>query len=248
MPTVAAPQISVIIPAYNEMSALPVTLARVAAARAVYADATGKTTEVIVVDNRSTDRTADVARAHGVEVVSEERAGIAQARNAGAKAATAPWLFFLDADTLVPPEILSAIDAALSDPVCVGGAPATRYDVRKRSLHGLMWIWTIVARTFQMTQGVGQFVTAEAFAAIGGYNEQRAMAEDTLFNSSLRRLAKARNGTTAYLEQVVIEPSSRRYDEWPVCKTYALTNPLSTLLLRRIPWLWQRAWREDAPR
>lgn len=66
LPTVKA---AVIIPAFNEERALPAVLAEIPKGKAV----------VIVVDNGSTDRTADVARAGGALVVREDRRGYGRA-------------------------------------------------------------------------------------------------------------------------------------------------------------------------
>jgi GT2 family glycosyltransferase len=63
--------------------------------------------ELIVVDDGSTDNSADVARAAGARVISNpEPMGPAGARNLGANAAQAPLLFFLDADVAVHPHAL----------------------------------------------------------------------------------------------------------------------------------------------
>ena len=237
-------QISVVIPAYDEERALSETLRALARAVAAYRATGLGDAETIVVDNASADRTATVAKAHGATVVREPRRGIAHARNAGAAAARAPWLFFLDADTLVPEDALIAIHGALSDPRCVGGAPATRYDYRKRSLRPLMEARKVWARTFRMTQGVGQFVTATAFRAIGGYDTAMHMAEDTKFNWDLRRYAHSRGSYTSYLAQTTIVPSSRRYDAWPVWRTYVRLNPIATRLFLRSSRFWGRDWRE----
>lgn len=241
------PTISVIVPAFNEQQALPLTLERLDTACQHYAASDLGSAEVIVVDNRSTDATAEVAETLGARVVREGRRGIAFARNAGAHAAAAPWLFFLDADTLVPPEALVSIHRALSDPGCVGGAPATRYDYQKRALRPYMEMWKLVARVRHMTQGVGQFSTAEAFHAIGGYDVTLQMAEDTDFNWKLRTYARWHDGYTTYLAETVIVPSSRRLDEWPVWRTILLTNPLTTRLFLRSSRFW-RDWREHTVR
>lgn len=235
------------IPAFNEEAALPGSLTALRKACDVYAVSGLGEAEVILVDNASSDTTAQVARAAGVRVVHEARPGIAYARNAGATVASAPWLFFLDADTWVPPEVLVAVDAAMRGAGCIGGAPATRYDYRKRSLRPYMEMWKLVARVRHMTQGVGQFVTAEAFAAIGGYPTDLQMAEDSEFNWRLRRLARQRGEHTVYLVDTVIVPSSRRLDEWPVWKTVLMTNPLTTRLFLRSAWFW-KGWRENAVR
>ena len=92
-------QYSVIIPAYNEENWLPQTLAGLKTAMAA-SDLPG---EIIVVDNNSTDRTAQIAASHGARVIFERRNQISRARNAGAGAARRGHLIFLDADTLIPP-------------------------------------------------------------------------------------------------------------------------------------------------
>jgi glycosyltransferase involved in cell wall biosynthesis len=73
--------------------------------------------QVIVVDNDSCDRSADIARGYApaVEVVFEPRHGIGAARNAALRAARGSHIAFLDADDLWQPEKtalqLSAFDA-----------------------------------------------------------------------------------------------------------------------------------------
>src|SRR6516225_8721323 len=73
--------ISFIIPAYNEELVLGRTLGALNQA----ARASGQPFEVVLVDDASTDRTADVARQHGARVVSVNHRQIAATRNAGVK-------------------------------------------------------------------------------------------------------------------------------------------------------------------
>jgi glycosyltransferase involved in cell wall biosynthesis len=240
-------QITVVIPDYNEEGALPQTLAALALALKEYDSSGLGQAEVVVVDNASTDASAAVAVAAGARVIAEPKRGIATARNTGAGAASAPWLFFLDADTQVAPDVLVAIHGALADPLCFGGAPATRYDYRKRVLRPYMAMWKVVARVRGMTQGVGQFATAEAFRDVGGYPEELAMAEDTEFYWRLTRLARRHGAHTTYLAGTVIVPSSRRYDEWPAWKTILMTNPITTRMFLRSRRFWA-AWGERSVR
>ena len=91
-----SPKISVIIPAYNEEESLPHVLNDLPQDRLH---------QIIVVDNRSTDRTSEVARANGAKVVYEKRQGYGQACLSGMDALDAPDIVvFLDGDYSDYPE------------------------------------------------------------------------------------------------------------------------------------------------
>jgi glycosyltransferase involved in cell wall biosynthesis len=81
--------------------------------------------EVLVVDDASTDRTAEVARAAGARVLrAQERRNAGGARNIGIEASCGDVLAFLDADVAAPSDWLARVRAAFrSDPgiVAVGG-------------------------------------------------------------------------------------------------------------------------------
>jgi len=92
------PRFSVIIPAFNAAT----TLAR--AIESVRAQS-WPAHEIIVVDDGSTDATADVARHfEAVRLIQQANSGVSVARNAGAAAATGGWLAFLDADDWYAPD------------------------------------------------------------------------------------------------------------------------------------------------
>jgi GT2 family glycosyltransferase len=69
--------------------------------------------EIIVVDDGSSDRTAQIATALGVRVLRQRNSGSAAARNGGTQATTAPWIAYLDVDDLWAPEKLELQWAAL---------------------------------------------------------------------------------------------------------------------------------------
>jgi hypothetical protein len=92
------PRFSVVIPAYNSAA----TLARAIESVRVQS---WPAHEIIVVDDGSTDATAEVAgRFDGVRLIQQENSGVSVARNAGAAAATGDWLAFLDADDWYAPD------------------------------------------------------------------------------------------------------------------------------------------------
>lgn len=84
-----------VIPAYNEEHFLPACLKSLQ-------EQIIRPDEVIVVDNNSTDNTAEVARSFGARVISEKKQGIIHARNAGCDAARFEIIARTDADTLLP--------------------------------------------------------------------------------------------------------------------------------------------------
>ena len=99
--------VDVVFPCLNEEKALPWVLGRLPAGY-----------RAIVVDNGSTDRSAEVAHEHGAIVVSELRRGFGAAAHAGLLAATAPIVAFCDADASMDPRDLSRV----VDPVVAGTA------------------------------------------------------------------------------------------------------------------------------
>jgi uncharacterized protein (TIRG00374 family) len=87
------PSVSVIVPVYNGAATLPECL------RALQAQTfPAQLYETIVVDDGSTDNSAEVARGRGVRVISQPNAGAAAARNRGAQEARGNILLFTDAD------------------------------------------------------------------------------------------------------------------------------------------------------
>jgi glycosyltransferase involved in cell wall biosynthesis len=88
----------------------------------------------LVVDNNSTDDTAEVARRHGAEVVAEPRPGYGSAVHAGVMAATSPIVAVMDADGSLDPGDLPALVDELN-----GGADMAIG--RRRAVKGLRWPW-----------------------------------------------------------------------------------------------------------
>lgn len=88
-----------IIPAYNREELLPRAIASVR-------DQSYPPNEIIVVDDGSTDGTADVAIEHGCTLVRQENRGLAAARNAGARNTSSELLCFLDSDDQLLPHAL----------------------------------------------------------------------------------------------------------------------------------------------
>src|SRR5258708_21969236 len=136
---------SVIIPAYNEAEYLPRLLDSIEVAKSNYSGGP-EVVEVIVADNLSTDRTAEVAAARGARVVTVTKRRIAAARNGGGHAALGEIVCFIDADSALHPQTFNAIDRTMSTGRFVGGATGIR--LQRKSLGLLAGDWLCMPRGF----------------------------------------------------------------------------------------------------
>ena len=114
--------VTVVLPCLNEAESLPAVLAGIPPGY-----------RALVVDNSSTDGTAEVARSHGAEVVHEARPGYGSAVHAGVVAARTPVVAVLDGDGSLDPGDLPRLVAALDHADMVIG--------RRRPVRGLKWPW-----------------------------------------------------------------------------------------------------------
>lgn len=196
---------SIVVPARNEVGYLAATLGGLQRQ-----DFRGGF-EVIVVDNGSTDQTAEIARAWGARVVVEPRRGVCQAREAGTRAARGEIVISTDADTVHPADWLSRIDTIYRcDPrlVAVGG--------RCRFTGAAWWaraypvlLFNAVGLCYRLTGRVW-YVSAANLSfrreAWTGYDLRLTQGGDEL--DQLRRLRRA--GRVGFDPTLLVDTSARR--------------------------------------
>ncbi len=124
--------ISFVVPAYNEEALIASCLHAILAETARVNCAS----EIIVVDNNSTDRTREIASAlPAVAVVDEPQRGLVQARRAGCRAARGELVANIDADTMIPPGWLDTVLAMFArhpDLAALSG-PFVHYDLSRKA-------------------------------------------------------------------------------------------------------------------
>src|SRR5437879_5925550 len=138
-------KISIIVPAFNEEKLIAETLRRIQTAAVAFSEA-GWESELIVCDNNSTDRTAELAQAAGARVVFEPINQIARARNKGAEAATGDWLLFIDADSHPSPGLFADMAAAIRSGRCLAGGSTVRLDDSRLRARVVARVWNAISR------------------------------------------------------------------------------------------------------
>ncbi len=178
-------RVSVIIPTHNGAATLGACLESIRASAFL-------PHEIIVVDDASSDHSAEIAARFGCRVVKRaENIGAARAKNCGAAIASGDILFFTDDDVVVERDIISLIIETLSDAriaAVVGLLDAETPFRDFASNYKNMWMRYSYARLPR--ERIGVFYTSiaairrEIFQALGGFDENyrgASIAEDTEF-------------------------------------------------------------------
>jgi glycosyltransferase involved in cell wall biosynthesis len=130
--------------------------------------------EIIVVDNGSTDMTAEIARSCGAMVITEPSKGVTRARQKGLEAAAYGLVAFIDADSEIPPGWAACALLALqfNRAVAVTG-PIVYYELalRYRIIIGLFYtLARLIHTVYPMVQGSNLLVLRDKMIEAGGFN------------------------------------------------------------------------------
>ena len=203
-------RISVIIPAFNEEKLLPQTLAAVAVAVGAFR-ARGWEYEVVVCDNNSTDRTAELARAAGATVVFEPINQIGRARDAGASVATGDWFIFIDADSWPSAELFADIADHITAGRHLGGGSTVALEIGTPFMaHLFCGCWNTVSRLARWAAGSCVWVEASAFRAAGGFGTEFYAGEEVFLSRRLHKIARSRRLKFRVLAAHPLATSSRK--------------------------------------
>ena len=199
-------RVSIIVPARNEAEGIAATIAPLQPLRA-------QGHEIIVVDGESDDGTGRVAAPFADRVLHGPM-GRARQMNAGAAIASGDILVFLHADTLIAPEAVVQLPAALAGDAWQWGRFDVRIDGDSRWLAVIAWAMNLRSRVTGIATGdQALFVRRAAFARAGGFPEQPLM-EDVALSRTLKRVA----GRPLCLRRRVTT-SGRRWREHGVART-----------------------------
>lgn len=185
MPTKSKTKISIVIPAYNEEAVIAKTLAT------IYNQNYKNKFELIVCDNNSTDKTAEIAARMGAKVVSERRKGTMYAYDAGMRAATGDLILVTNADVLLPYNWISSIVKCYEDPSVVGvGTKVKFYDVPR----WINWVLFGLDRLNPQKSMWGTSLSCRrwVYEKVGGFNHGTNLNEDAVFSLLIKKHGKIR--------------------------------------------------------
>lgn len=197
-------KVSIVVPAFNEAALLPGSLAAIREAMASFDDV-----ELIVCDNNSTDRTAEIARAAGARVVSEPLNQIARARNTGAAAADGDWLLFVDADSYPTMELFEQVRIAIGSG-CLAGGATVAFETADPVIRFWLAAWNSLSRRLRWAAGSFIFCEAAAFREVGGFSQELYAGEEIDLFRRLKRLARQKRREIIILHQHPLRTSDRK--------------------------------------
>lgn len=213
--------ISLVIPAYNEEAVIGECLENVLRV------AKGRFKEIIVVDNASTDRTAEIAGSYpGVTVVHEARKGTGNARQTGFEHTNADIVAYIDSDSLIPDDWIDKILKWFEDPKVVFLSGAYRY--HKGGYYPawfLDFVWWFSKPAYWVVGYMGNTgncaVRSTAMKEVGGFDRSILFYGDDTDIS--RRLHKV--GKTVWSLRFYNYSSPRRFEKsglFTTCFTYMI--------------------------
>jgi glycosyltransferase involved in cell wall biosynthesis len=202
-------KISIVIPAFNEEKLIAETLRAIGRAREVLA-ARGWASELIVCDNNSTDRTAELARVAGATVVFEPVNQIARARNTGAAAATGDWLLFIDADSHPSGELFGEVIEAIQTGKYLAGGCTVRMDASSKVAALGIRLWNAISRIGKYLAGSFIFCETAAFRELGGFSQRLYASEEIEFSKRLKKFTRQRGRKLIILHHHPLVTSARK--------------------------------------
>ncbi len=208
---------SVIIPAHNEEHYIGECLESIAKAAQSYKNQV----EVIVMLNRCTDKTEEIAQSYNCVTLNNSDKNLSKIRNAGAAIARGEILVTIDADTRMTEHFLSEVDKHLASNQYIGGGVNGDFE---RVSFGIIVSTLLLIVPLLFKYGfvsVGIFwCYKKDFQAINGFNENMLMAEDADFAKRLKVWGKKNGKKYGTIKNGMITSCRRfdRYGDWVLVK------------------------------
>lgn len=209
-------KISVVIPAHNEENFIEGCILAILSA----AELISLQVEVVVVLNRCTDSTQEIAEKYGAVCLVDESRCIAAVRNKGCFAASGDIVVTCDADSRLHKSSLKNVVNALGRPDIIGGGMRIVFDRRSLGIMTTQLVLDIAEKVTRLPCGAF-WTTKDAFVAVSGFDETLTVAEDVYFAKKLKAFGKKLGKKYILLTGSPLLTSSRKFDyfgDWMLLK------------------------------
>ncbi len=212
-----AMKFSIIIPAHNEEKYIGKCLDSIVKASETYKDQT----EVIVVLNRCTDKTEEIAKSYNCITLINNDKNLSKIRNAGAQIASGEIIITIDADTQMTESMLSNVDKHLASGKYIGGGVTGKFERMSLGIFvsAMLLIIPLLFKYGAISVGIF-WCYRKDFMEINGFNENMLMAEDADFAKRLKKWGKRNHKKFGTIKNGMIT-SCRRFDtygDWALLK------------------------------
>jgi len=211
--------ISVITPAHNEELFIKKCLCSVNAAAKEVSEAV----EHIVVLNRCTDKTGEIATKLGAKIITDDSRNLSSIRNKGAEVSKGDILVTIDADSQMTPNMLIEVLRKLDSGKYIGGGVKI---VPERISLGILCSLLVVV-PFVLWHGVSAgmiWCLRKDYEAIGGFDEKLPCIEDIDFGKRLKRYGRDHGKRSCTIRNAHIVTSCRKFDQFG--DWYFIKNPM----------------------
>ena len=201
------PEISVVIPTYNEEKIIGRTLSFLSRQTIPRSDY-----EIIVVDGGSKDHTREIASRYADRVIQQKSRAVGGARNDGVQAATGRVVVHTDADVIVPSDwlhnILSLFNEGNVVAVCGPDTPI-EMSAKYQALYFAINLFSAVSYRLGIvgTRGTNTAVLRDVFQKVGGYTDY-PLCDDVELGLRLKKIGKV-----VYSSKVKVSASARRFEK-----------------------------------
>lgn len=199
--------LSIVIPAHNEEQFIEACI------KSIFEHCTNFkiNPEVIVVLNRCTDRTGEIAGRSGAKLISNDSRNLAKIRNAGIKNAKGDTIITIDADSIITKEYLSDFITYIESGKFTGGGTRVEFNRKSPGINTTKMVLDLYVTLSGLSCGAFWFYK-KYYNAINGFNETLHFGEDMDFAKKLKMYAKSINLKYGIAGKIIT--STRKFDKY----------------------------------